>query len=118
MLNLRSANSQSCIDPVMGFTLIELMIVIAIIAIIFTLGPSDIFKLHDTYKSRKSTFRHSSCQNRNHGNLPVRARYCFIDELIGQTILFETSNYIEKLDISGSCSRPVITITNRNTGAH
>jgi type IV pilus assembly protein PilA len=38
MLNLRSAYSQSCLDPVKGFTLIELIIVIAIISIIFTLA--------------------------------------------------------------------------------
>ena len=116
MLNLLSNNSRSFLDPVIGFTLIELMIVIAIITIIFTLG----LPIYSNYTIRakvgetlsvaaaaKSAITETCKSESDIASLTNdRADY-----------LFEASNYVEKLDISGSCSRPVITITTRNTGA-
>ena len=116
MLNIRSANSQSCLDPVMGFTLIELMIVIAIIAIIFTLA----LPLYSNYTIRAKVVKALSA-----GAVAKNAitDTCQSEPDIASLTneradyLLEALNYVEKLDISGSCSKPVITITTRNTGA-
>jgi len=116
MLNLSTANSPPCLYPVKGFTLIELMIVIAIIAIIFTLG----LPIYSNYTIRAKVGEALSI---------VAATKTAITDTCKPEIdnasltndrvdyLFEASKYVKTLDISGPCTRPVITITTRNTGA-
>ena len=114
--NLFSKYSQSCFEHAMGFTLIELMIVIAIIVIILTLGlpiysnytirakVGEALSIGTTAKTAiaelcKSVHSIESLNN-------ARAGYSFEDLL-----------YINSIDISGLCIAPLITITTQNTGA-
>jgi len=100
----------------MGITLIELMIIISIIAIILTLG----FPIYSNYTIRAKvgkalsvgaaakTATTEACQSEPDIETLTTDRADY---------LFKASYYVEMLDISGSCIRPVITITTRNTGA-
>jgi len=114
--NLLSKNSRPCLNPIMGITLIELMIVVAFIAVILTLG----LPLYSNYTIRvkvgealsvaatAKTATTETCQSESDITSLTNDRANY---------LFEASNYVEALNISGSCTRPVITITTRNTGA-
>ena len=116
MPNLPNKNSRPCLQLIMGITLIELMIIISIITIILTLG----LPIYSNYTIRANVGKALSvgaaakiasteaCQSKpDIATLTTdRADY-----------LFKASYYVEMLDISGSCTRPVITITTRNTGA-
>jgi type IV pilus assembly protein PilA len=98
-----------------GFTLIELMIVIAIIAIVLTLA----LPVYSNYSVRAKvgealsvaaaakTSASEACQD--DPSIPSLS-----SSLAGY--LFEGSLYAESVEISGPCLRPVITITTRNTG--
>jgi len=116
MLNLLCKNSRSCLDLIMGFTLIELMIVIAIIAIILTLG----LPIYSNYTIRAKVGEALSV-----GEVAKTAitETCKSEPYIAALTndradyILEASNYVKTVDIGGSCTRPVITITTRNTGA-
>ena len=116
MLTLLSNNSRSCLDPVIGFTLIELMIVIAIITIIFTLG----LPIYSNYTIRAKVGETLSVAAAAKSAITETCKSeSDIASLTNDRVdfLFEASNYVETLNISGFCTRPVITITTRNTGA-
>ena len=116
MLTLLSNNSRSCLDPVIGFTLIELMIVIAIIAIIFTLG----LPIYSNYMLRAKVGEALS-----NGEIAKTAitETCKLEHTIAPLnkartgYSFKDSLYINSIDISGLCTAPLITITTQNTGA-
>ena len=116
MLNICNANSQSCLDPVMGFTLIELMIVIAIITIIFTLG----LPIYSKYTIRAKVGESLSVAAAAKSAITETCKSeSDIASLTNDQadFLFEASKYVKTLDITGFCIKPVITITTRNTGA-
>jgi type IV pilus assembly protein PilA len=114
--NLLSKNSRPCLDHIMGITLIELIIIISIIAIILTLG----LPIYSNYTIRAKvgkaltvgatakTATTEACQSKPDITTLTTDRADY---------LFKVSYHVEMLDISGSCTRPVITITTRNTGA-
>lgn len=99
-----------------GFTLIELMIVIAIIAIILALG----LPVYSNYSIRAKvgealsvaaaakTSTAATCQE----NPTIPA---LTNALAGYA--FEASKYVESIEIEGPCSAPVIRMTTRGTGA-
>jgi len=102
-----------------GFTLIELMIVIAIIAIILTLA----LPVYSTYLVRSKIGEGLSVAN---AAVTAVSATCVED----MTIAPLTNNkagynftpdpgdeaYVESIVVSGSCTDPVITITTKNTG--
>jgi type IV pilus assembly protein PilA len=99
-----------------GFTLIELMIVVAIIAIILTLA----LPVYTDYTIRAKVGEALSVAASTKTAL---ASTCIENpELTGLTNAatgygFETSTWVENIIVSGDCVTPVITITTRNTGA-
>ena len=116
MPNLLYKNSRSCLDPIMGFTLIELMIVVAIFTIIFALA----LPIYSNYMIRMKVGEAFS--------IAAAAKTAATDTCQSEPgiavltndladYLFKASKYVEMLDISGSCTRPVITITTQNTGS-
>ena len=109
------SHRRGTISPLGGFTLIELMIVIAVIAIILTLALP--VYLNYTIRAKvgeglavaanAKTATADTCQSEPNlvGLTSSRAGYGF-----------GGSDYVESIEISGSCAEPVITITTKNTG--
>jgi type IV pilus assembly protein PilA len=99
-----------------GFTLIELMIVIAVIAITLTLAVptyanfmirSKIAEALSISKAAKTAVA-ATCQEdlALTGLTPVKAGY-----------RFEPSEFVAVIDINGTCLSPNIVVTTQNTGA-
>jgi type IV pilus assembly protein PilA len=99
-----------------GFTLIELMIVIGIIAIIITLA----LPVYSNYTIRAKVGEALSIAA---GAKNATSDTCQSNPLIAALtpdvagFLFDGSPYVESIDISGPCTQPVITLVTRNTGA-
>lgn len=99
-----------------GFTLIELMIVVAIIAIILTLA----LPVYSNYSIRTKVAEALSVAA---AAKTATADSCMsepgIDSLTNSRAGygFGGSAYVESVEISGPCSQPIITLTTRNTGA-
>jgi type IV pilus assembly protein PilA len=102
--------------PANGFTLIELMIVIAVIAIILTLAIP-------TYKN--FTIRAKIAEALSVSNSAKTAVASACQELTSTTTLtnalagysFQASKYVSDITLDGPCSTPTITITTFDTGA-
>ena len=99
-----------------GFTLIELMIVVAIIAIILTLAlpvytdytiRAKVGEALSVAASTKTAVGSTCIEN------PALTGLANAAAGYG----FEASTWVEDIVVSGDCSAPVITITTRNTGA-
>ena len=99
-----------------GFTLIELMIVVAIIAIILTLA----LPVYTNYTIRAKVGEALS--------VTASAKTAISDTCTTDPSIpsldndragyhFEPSEYVESVVISGPCTAPVITINTQNTGA-
>lgn len=99
-----------------GFTLIELMIVIAIIAIILTLA----LPVYTNYTIRAKVGEAMSVAA---SAKTATADTCTTDpdivSLSNQRAGYNlvSSTYVESVEISGPCESPVITMITRNTGA-
>ena len=99
-----------------GFTLIELMIVVAIIAIILTLA----LPTYTTYTIRTKVGEALA--------VGANAKTATADTCMSEPDILaldnaragyalESSPYIASIEISGPCTQPVITMTTQNTGA-
>lgn len=99
-----------------GFTLIELMIVIAIIAIILTLA----LPVYTNYTIRAKVGEALAVAA---SAKTATADTCTTEpDIVSLTnqragYNFVTSTYVESIEISGPCEAPVITMSTRNTGA-
>jgi len=99
-----------------GFTLVELMIVVAVIAIILTMALPTYYDY---------TIRSKIGEGLSVANAAVTATASACQEdltLVGLTnnaagYSFEESQYVSDIVISGACTAPVVTIHTRNTGA-
>ena len=99
-----------------GFTLIELMIVVAVIAIILTLA----IPTYTNYTIRAKISEGLSLAN---AAKTAVATTCEEDkELLSLNnpiagYSFQPSAYVSNIQLSGPCTAPVITISTQNTGA-
>ena len=96
-----------------GFTLIELMIVIAIVAILLALA----IPAYQDYTIRSKVGEGLSVGAS--AKLAV-AESCQSDPLGGVNNTgynFAASKYVSAVAISGACNAPIVTITTQNTGA-
>lgn len=103
-----------------GFTLIELMIVIAVVAILLSLA----LPVYSTYAVRAKIGEGlavakaakiatgAACQE-------DRSLTTLTNNKVGYPFLEVAGDeaYVENIEVSGECSEPVITITTKNTGA-
>jgi type IV pilus assembly protein PilA len=99
-----------------GFTLIELMIVIATIAIVVALALPVYANYTIRAKVGEALSVGASAKTATTGTCvedPTIA--ALTPDLAGHA--FEASKYVETVVIGGPCVAPVITITTRNTGA-
>lgn len=102
--------------PGRGFTLIELMIVIAIVAVILTLA----LPVYTSYSVRAKVGEALSV---GAAAKTSTANTCMSDPDIAELdnaragYDFVSSPYLASIEISGPCSQPVITMTTENTGA-
>lgn len=115
MYNTFNKNYQTRPYQAMGFTLIELMIVVAIIAIILTLA----LPVYSNYSIRAKIGEALSVAN---AAKTAASSTCVEDRtLTGLTLeraghSFTASPYVNSMTISGACVAPVITITTHNLG--
>lgn len=116
MSNFHSSQSLEMSLRMRGFTLIELLIVVGIIAVILTLA----LPVHSNYVIRANVAESLSV------TAPAKtavAATCFERPKIASLTsadagyTFQQSTYVSKIEISGPCTLPVITVTTRNTGA-
>ena len=102
--------------PSQGFTLIELMIVVAIIAIILTLA----LPVYSNYSIRAKVSEAISVAA---AAKTATSSTCVEDPTIAALdnsaagYGFESTKYVENIEISGPCTAPVVTLTTRQTGA-
>jgi type IV pilus assembly protein PilA len=99
-----------------GFTLIELMIVVAIIAIIITLA----LPVYTNYSIRAKISEALSVAAA--AKTAVSATCMEEPALIGLNndaagYSYDTSSWVESITVSEDCTQPLITIVTRNTGA-
>lgn len=99
-----------------GFTLIELMIVIGIIAIILTLA----LPVYSNYTIRAKVGEALSVAT---AAKTAASATCVENPLINSLdnttagYAFVASNYVQSIVISGPCTQPIITIETQQTGA-
>ena len=116
MFQTQNRTVQSRLSRTRGFTLIELMIVIAIIAIILTLA----LPVYSNYTIRAKVGEALS--------VAAAAKTLIADTCQGDPTIagLTTANsgvdvtpttYVESIVVSGPCTAPVLTMTTRNTGA-
>jgi type IV pilus assembly protein PilA len=108
-------NCQTRVSPATGFTLIELMIVVAIIAIILTLA----LPVYSNYSIRAKV---SEALSVGAAAKTATSATCVQDpSLTGLTLAkaghsFNSSPYVNSMTVSGPCTAPIITITTHNIG--
>ena len=99
-----------------GFTLIELFIVIAVIAIILTLAIP-------TYSNYSIRVNIGEALSLSTATKTAVALFCKQDRSVGNLkdhmadFEFQPSKFVKKIILSGSCHAPVITMTTQATGA-
>ena len=99
-----------------GFTLIELMIILAVIAIILTLAIP-------TYSNYSIRNKMGEAISLSETTKVAVMSFCKQDRLVANLskrmadFEFQTSRYVKKIVVSGSCNAPTITMTTQATGA-
>ena len=99
-----------------GFTLIELMIILAVIAIILTLAIP-------TYSNYSIRTKMSEALSLAEATKAAVTSFCKQDRLVtnlGEHMAdfeFQSSKYVKKITLGGSCHAPIITMTTLATGA-
>ena len=99
-----------------GFTLIELMIVIAVIAIILTLALPTYYDYQVRAKVTEALSVGAPAKT-------TLAATCQTDQTLTDLdnfkagVNFDTSVWVESINVTGTCTSPVISIRTRNTGA-
>ena len=112
-MNIRSKEPNFPLSK--GFTLIELMIVIAIIAILLTLAVP----VYKNYTVRAKVTESLALANAAKSAV---AQTCTEDPLLSPTndntgFTITTSTYVRSITISNTCEEPWITIRTKDTGA-
>jgi type IV pilus assembly protein PilA len=103
-------------QPARGFTLIELMIVIAIIAIILALA----LPVYSNYTIRAKVAEALSVAS---AAKTAASATCIENPTIASLdnnlagYGFDGSTYIQSVEISGPCTQPIITVVTQQTGA-
>jgi type IV pilus assembly protein PilA len=99
-----------------GFTLIELMIVVAIIAIILTIALPVYTDYTIRAKIGEALSVGAAAKTATAATCTANPELTGLDNAaVGYD--FEASSWVEAIAVSGDCSAPVITISTRNTGA-
>ena len=99
-----------------GFTLIELMIVLAVIAIILTLAIP-------TYSNYSIRTKIGEALSVSEATKTAVSSFCKQDNSVTNLkdhiadFEFPSSKYVKKIDLGGSCQAPIITMTTQATGA-
>jgi len=119
ILKNKSLERNTAFSTPSGFTLIELMIVIAIIAIILTLA----LPVYSNYAIRAKISEGLSVGNSavtavSASCVEDRTILALSNDLAGYNFVegSEDTDYIQNVQASGPCTDPVITITTKNTG--
>ena len=114
--NKYSTRSGQSFRSAKGFTLIELMIVVAVIAIILTLAIP-------TYSNYSIRVKISEAISMTEAAQTAATSFCQDDRTITSLnnqlagYEFQASKYVQNIILSGDCDAPIITMTTRATGA-
>ena len=115
---LNSGSRSSLVSISKGFTLIELMIVIATIAIILTLA----LPVYSSYSIRAKISKGLSFANASvtavvsAACIENRSKEGLTNSALGYAFSPGDQDYIDDIQVSGHCTNPMITIRTRNTG--
>ncbi|MBT8063831.1 MAG: pilin [Gammaproteobacteria bacterium] len=116
MLPIKRRTKQLSSSNHLGFTLIELMIVVAIIAIILTLALPVYSNYSIRAKVGEALSVGAAAKTTTAATCVENPALAALDNTAAG-YSFQESPFVQSIDISGPCTQPVITMTTHNTGA-